>query len=473
MSEMKFAILSLAALLTISCGNNSQPGSSANDSTNADGAIDTAALKTVKNAFIFSLPTALLDITRRKMTDANSQDAAAENVFFHKSSFPDASFRDVVRPNADTYYSTAVLDLSNGPLVLSLPNTHGRYYMMPILDAYSNVFASPGTRTTGNGANIFLITGPGWSGTVPTTMKEIKSPTHMAFIIGRTQVNSKADGQRVVVPLQRQYKLVPLSAWGKPYRSPKPIADPTVPKGTPNDIVKNMPIDSFFNYVNRLFVKNPPLPDDKTAMEEFASIGVGPGKQFDLNKFNAATQQAIKKIPGDFFALAAEYFSKPKELVNGWNPMHGPVGTYGTNYNVRAMVAYGGLFANLTDDAIYPSAGFDGDNNPLNGANNYVIHFNKGETPPANAFWSITMYDGDGFMVDNPIKRNAIGDRSNLKKNADGSIDIYIQHDSPGSGKEQNWLPAPIGPFNVLMRVYWPKKEMLDGSWHAPALKKQ
>jgi hypothetical protein len=303
-------------------------------------------------------------------------------------------------------------------------------------------------------------------------MKQIKAPTDMCWIIGRTQVNSKEDGEKVVIPLQKQYKLTPLSAWGTAYTPPKPTPDNTLSKDGPNAIIAAMPIDSFFNYFNMLLVKNPPAAADGPALQKFAAIGLSAGGKFKLDSFNTATQTALKKLPADFATTAAAALKHPHGLVNGWNLIKNSVGTYGTDYVSRAIVAYGGLGANQREDATYPSAAVDSDGKPLSGANNYVIHFNKGETPPAKAFWSLTMYDPEGYMVANPIHRNAIGDRSNLKTNADGSTDIYIQHSSPGKEKENNWLPAPAGDFNILLRVYFPKEEMLSGKWIPPAVTK-
>ncbi|MHA3786937.1 DUF1254 domain-containing protein [Flavobacterium hauense] len=428
--------------------------------------------QTAKEAFAFGLPLVLMDVTRIKMTNGNNPAASAPNAFTHLSYFPDATFRDVVRANADTYYSQATLDLKKEPMVLSVPNTHGRYYMMPILDAYTNVFTSPGTRTTGNEAHNFLVTGPNWKGEVPAGMEQLKSPTDMAWIIGRTQVNSKADGDKVVIPLQKQYKLTPLSAWGKPYTPPAATPNPDASKEDPNAIVKAMSAEEFFNYVNKLMADNPPTAADAPAMKKFAKIGVGPGLKFSLASFTPEEQEAIKKVPEEIFAAMDQESKKGASLVNGWKLMPDNVADYGTDYQTRAFIAYYGLGANLREDAIYPACSYDADGNQLNGSNNYVLHFDKGKTPPAKAFWSLTMYDMEGYMVANPINRNAIGDRSNLKTNADGSVDIYFQNASPGKDKEANWLPAPKGEFNILLRVYWPKEEMLNGSWKAPAVKK-
>jgi len=472
-SIIETSIASLAVLIFVACGQNQNNGGMATDQ---QASADSITIQTLKRAYVFGLPLVLMDITRRQLTDpllgAKSGIWAPINQFKSLSSFPDASFKSVVRPNADTYYSTACLDLSREPIILSVPNTHGRYYMMPMLDAYTNVFASPGTRTTGNEAGNFLISAPGWNGTVPVGVKEIKAPTSMAWIIGRTKVNSKEDGAKIVVPIQKGYKLTPLSAWGKTYNPPKAMADSTVPTGSPNEIVKKMPVEYFFNYINGLMVNNPPADADKGTMENFSTIGVKPGGKFELGSFDTAVQAAIKDLPMQVFAEMDKELSAPRELENGWRISRTGIGTYGTNYTMRALVAYAGLGANLPQDAIYPSCEVDAEGNPLSGANKYTIHFEKGKTPPANAFWSLTMYDPDGFLVDNPINRYAVGDRSHLKFNADGSTDIYIQHESPGKDKENNWLPAPAGSFNVLMRIYWPKEEMINGSWKIPPVKK-
>ncbi len=459
----------LFVLLLAACG----PDKSKQSNTSADATSVATIVQTAKEAYLFGLPLVLMDITRRQLTDpAIDPSATAENAFHHKSEFPDASFRNVVRPNADTYYSTASINLSKEPLVLSVPNTKGRYYMLPILDAYTNIFASPGKRTTGTEAGNFLLTGPQWTGKVPADMKQIKAPTNMVWIIGRTQVNSREDGAKVVAPLQKQYKLTPLSAWGKPYTPPVATSDPSVPKGSPNDIVKNMPIEAYFNYLNQLLQNNPPPAVDKAAMDKFATIGIKPGVTFNFSALPADAQAALKNLPKEIFAAMDKEVAQPKQLENGWTPVRTDLGNFGTDYTARAATAYFGLGANLAEDAVYPSCSFDADGNKLNGANNYVIHFDKGQTPPANAFWSLTLYDPDGYMVQNPINRNAIGDRSNLKPNADGSFDIYFQHTSPGKGKESNWLPAPAGDFNILLRVYWPKEEMINGKWKFPPVKK-
>lgn len=436
---------------------------------------DSITIQTLKEAYAYGFPLVVMDISRQQMTDGTpgvkgGGMRSAPNSFANLSVFPDASFTDVVRPNVDTYYSSAWLDVSKEPVVLSLPDTKGRYYMMPMLDMYTNIFASPGTRTTGNGKGDFLVTGPGWKGEIPKGMKQIEAPTSSVWIVGRTQVNSKADGDKIVVPLQKQYQLTPLSAWGKPYTVPVAEPNPNAPKGFPNAIVEQMSITDYFNYVNRLMAMYPGPAVDKAALDKFAAIGVGADKTFDLSIFDQHVQTALNSLPKKMAAELQKNILAQQE--NGWDMLTKVMGTYGTNYEQRAHIAFIGLGANLLEDAIYPLCSVDGDGNQLNGANKYVIHYDKGQTPPANAFWSLTMYDPKGHLVANPLNRYAIGDRSNLKANADGSVDIYIQNASPGKDKEANWLPAPTGDFNLALRVYYPKQSMIDGTWKITPVKK-
>ncbi len=467
----KILLLPIAVLfLLTSCGKKDESTGS------KTGTADSTTIKTAEDAFLYCYSLVIMDITRKKLTNTETPlpNAAPINQFANMSSFPDYKFKDVVRPNADTYYSTAFCDLSKEPLVLSLPNTNDRYYLMPMLDAYSNVFSAPGKRTTGTEAGNFLIAGPKWSGTAPDGMKEvIKAPTDLIWILGRIQCNGAADGEKVVIPIQKKIKLVPLSSWGKEYTAPKGIIDPTVPKTDPNNTVLNMPIDEFFNYANKLMVNNPPKPEDKPAMDKFAQIGVGPNMKFDLSKFDAAAQTALKGIPKKVYAAFDEQLAKPPKLQNGWNIQIKGMGSYGTDYGMRSFVTYVGLGANLPQDAVYPSNSLDQSGKPYNGANKYVIHFDKGQTPPVDGFWSLTMYDQDGYFIENPINTYAIGHGPPFKVNADGSIDIYIQNETPGKDLENNWLPAPKGDFNVMMRLYWPKETMLNGTWIPPVIKKQ
>jgi DNA sulfur modification protein DndE len=436
-----------------------------------------SVLAIAKAAYIYAVPLALVDMTRKKITNTVSPVdgmKAPINQLTISTNFPNAKFRDVVRPNADTYYTTGFYDLSGEALVLTVPNTNGRYYLLPMLDAFGNVFASPGKRTTGTKADTFLISGPKWTGTPPAGMKEIKAPTDMVWMIGRIQVNGAQDGSQVVVPIEKKITLTPLSSFGKPFAAPKGQIDSALSKDGPNAQLAAMSVDSYFNYINQLLVNNPPAAADSAAIAQFAKIGVGPGLKFDLSSFDTATQAALKEVPKMVIGYINEVVAKGAvKPVNGWSVAYKGFGSYGTDYDLRAIVCYLGLGANIPEDAVYPLSSVDSDGNPYSGANKYVMHFANRQTPPVHAFWSLTMYNDEGYFIENPINRYAIGNRIPLKYNADSSVDLYIQNLTPGKDKENNWLPAPKGNFNLCLRMYWPEEEFLKGNWTPPAVVKE
>jgi hypothetical protein len=426
-------------------------------------------------AYVFGYPLVLMDVTCQTMTAVPKAVALKSpvNQFIHVREFPDPTFTDVVSPNADTLYSTAWLDLTKEPIILSVPDVGNRYYLMEMLDAWTNVFAAPGTRTTGNGRGDFAIVGPQWKGKLTAGVKEIKSPTNIVWLLGRTQTNGKED-YAAVRAIQDQYKLTPLSAWGKDYKPPDnaPVAAGIDVKTPPVEQVAKMDAATFFARLNTLMKDNPPANADASAVNSFAAIGVAPGTPFDLKSLD---QVVAKSVEGSVKTAQAKIVAEARKphgkKINGWDVMTN-LGRYGTNYLFRSVVALVGLGANLPEDAIYPRATEDTDGQPLTGANSYVVHFPKGQSPPVNAFWSLTMYNSKQFFVQNPIDRYAIGDRDKLKFNDDGSLTINIQHESPGKEKESNWLPAPKDSFNVFMRLYWPKKEIVDGAWKAPGIER-
>ena len=423
---------------------------------------------------VYGMPLVIMDLTRQVTTNVASPQPDAHapiNQFGNMATFPPASDHSVVRMNLDTKYSWAWLDLSDEPVVLTVPDTDGKYYLMPLVDAWTNVFASPGARTTGTQAANFVITGPSWSGDTPEGLEVYKSPTSMVWIIGRTQTNGPAD-YAAVDKIQAGYKITPLSAWGKPYTAPVGVVDPNLNMDPPIKQLEEMSTSEFFNTLTQLMVKNPAYAYDAPALEKLAKIGVVPGEKFDISKLDPAVAKALESVVPTALAklnAAAKNLAKP---VQGWQVPPAKVADAGTDYGLRAVIAAVGLGANIAADAIYPNAFDDSENQPLTGANKYVIHFDKGQTPPTNSFWSLTMYDAQSFFVENPINRYNISAWMPLKYNADGSLDIYIQKDSPGKDKESNWLPAAADEFSVTLRVYWPKESMVDGSWKAPGIKK-
>jgi hypothetical protein len=472
MSKFLYSLL-FVTLFISSCnsGPSTSPTPTSGNTIHGDSVISIA-----KKAFVYGVPLFLIDVTKKKITNVAAPVPglmAPLNQITISTSFPPQDQTIIVRPNADTYYVVGFFDLSKEPVVMTVPATRDNYYLLPMLDAYTNVFSSPGKRTGFTKGGTFLLTGPGWKDSILSGMKEIKAPTSTIWLIGRFQVNNEKQGAAVVVPLEKKITVIPLSAFGKPYSAPKGVVDTSFSKAYPNDQLANISIDSFFNYINQLMVPNPPAAADSAAINEFAKIGVGPGLKFDLSSFDTATQLVLKEIPKAVVAHINEILKvgavKP---VNGWSVAYKGFGNFGTDYNLRALVAFLGLGANIPEDAVYPTSAVDSAGNPYNGANKYVMHFAKGQTPPVNAFWSLTMYNADGYFIANPINRYAIGNRNPLKYNTDGSLDLYFQNTSPGKDKESNWLPAPAGIFNLCLRLYWPKEEFLSGNWTPPPVKK-
>ena len=422
-----------------------------------------------EEAYIFGYPLVIMGITLERLSNVSQAGElhAPMNQFAHLPAFPDMDFKEVVRPNNDTLYSSAVLDLSQEPIILHVSDTQDRYYLLPMLDAWSNVFASPGKRTTGTESNDFAITGPFWEGTLPEGVTEIKSPTELAWIIGRTQTNGVEDYD-FVHSIQQGYTLTPLSSFGEPYAPPQNVPvdstiDMTIP---PVEKVDQLDADSFFNRMSMLMKSNPSAPEDADMLVEFEKIGLIPGQEFNSSDLDPEVLSAIESGAISGRQKIESNIPNIGTIENGWLKSL-DMGSYGTDYLLRATVGLVGLGANVAEDAIYPAIYQDSDDNMLNGANNYTIHFPEGQTPPVNAFWSVTMYGKDNFLVENPIDRYTIGDRSELVYNDDGSLDIYLQHEAP-DGNESNWLPAPDDDFNLLMRLYWPSQEIIDGTWEMP-----
>jgi len=433
------------------------------------------AMEAGAQAVIYGLPLVLMDITMRKTTNVSAERRLAKpvNQFAHLRAFPTAAFKDVVRANVDTLYSSAFLDLAKEPLVLTVPDTHGRYYLLPMLDAWTNVFATPGSRTTGTKAGTFAVVGPDWRGPVPGAMQQLKSPTNMVWILGRTQTNGP-DDYPAVHAIQDGYALVPLSLYGKPYILPAGSFDPTVDLNTPPvEQLKAMTAVQFFGALARLLKTNPPPAAEAPILDKLARIGVAPGEAFDPSKLDPSVVKGLERSMSAAFGMLQEAQRHSGTPINGWHIPPKNLGDYGSDYGTRAIIALIAFGANLPADAVYPTTFVDAAGKPLIGTNRYTLHFDRGLTPPVNAFWSVTMYDSQSFFVDNPIDRYAISSWMPLQYNSDGSLDLYIQRESPGTDRQANWLPAPAGNFNITLRMYWPKDSapsIDDGTWVPPAV---
>jgi hypothetical protein len=428
------------------------------------------------DAYIYGYPLVTMEMTRRILTNVAAPEAtkAPMGQLIKMRQYPDASFKDVTAPNADTLYTTSFLDVGKEPWVFSIPDMKDRYFLMPMLDGWTDVFQVPGKRTTGTGAQIYAITGPGWKGTLPAGVKEYKSPTNMVWLLGRIYCTGTPEDYAAVHKLQDECKLVPLSAYGKPYTPPPGKVDPSMDMKTAvRDQVNRMDAVEYFTLLSELMKTNPPSEADAPQLARFARIGLVPGQSFDASKLKADFKQRVPEIGFDRIMLQFKINDAIKNQ-NGW-AFTTKTGIYGTNYLMRGLITAIGLGANRPQDAVYPTSKADADGRKYNGANKYVMRFPKGHLPPVEGFWSVTMYDEKFFFVNNPINRYSVSPRQDLQSNPDGSTDLYIQHESPGKDKESNWLPAPSGDFILMLRMYWPSETdpgILDGSWTIPAAEK-
>jgi len=470
-SSLRVALIAVTLLALPLAGCQREKAAEANQNS-PPGLSAQEAREIARDAWVFGLPLVYIGSQIDLTTHVAQPDAtrAPINQFVHYRQFPDAANKTIVGFNVDTLYSLASLDLSQEPLVLSVPPMGERFWVMQIVDAWNNVPHAPGSRTLGGKGGDFALVGPDWKGTLPAGLAELRVPTNLAMIGGRTYTAGPHD-YAAVHALQDQYKLVPLSQWGKPYAAPAsvPLKPGVTDTPVPRQVLAMTP-QQFFSRLNELLVHNPPYPADAPMVARIATLGIGPGKHFDMTSFSPDVRKAIEEGVADGVKLMKE--TPRGKDVNGWR-IALDLGRYGTQYAYRAGWTFYGVGGNLAEDAVYPFGETQADGKPFDSAHKYELHFNKDEIPPVDAFWSVTMYDSDSYLVPNAINRFALGDRSGMKFGDDGSLTIYIQRESPGKDKESNWLPAPQeGEFKLALRLYAPKKAVADGTWMPPAVKR-
>ncbi len=416
-----------------------------------------------ERAYIYAYPLVLVEETRA---------GQPLNEFTHVPQFPRPDTRKVVRPNADTLYSMAWLDLEKEPILIHVPDSVGRFYLLQFMDAWTETFADPGKRTTGTAEAWFAFVGPGWKGTLPDHVTRYDAPTNLVWLLGRTQTNGPSDYESVHA-FQHGMRIMPLSAYPDgEQKLGSALAFGKSGDLTPPDRVKAMTPVEFFTAFAEAMKANPPHPGDAAMVASLARIGIIPGQDFDPTRLTPDHLQAVNEGGRDGSALVEGFVAHSNQAKPGWNTFIKNVGRYGTDYVSRAITARLALGANPPEDAVYVSNFADSSGQPLNGSMRYRMHFDKGQLPPVLAFWSLTAYDKDGYFIANPLNRYAIGDRDRLKFNADGSLDLYIQGQDPELDRESNWLPAGDGPFNLTIRLYWPKEAILNGTWQPPALER-
>lgn len=426
------------------------------------------------DAYLYLYPLVAMDVTRRQATniEAGRQPGRGPmNTFSHLPEFLPLLTNIEVRPNFDTLLSSAWLDVSREPVIVSVPDTSGRYYVLPVLDMWTDVVASIGWRTTGTRAGNFLIALASWKGVVPPGCVRIDVPTPYVWIRGRTRSDGPEDFVAVHA-IQNAYTVTPLSEWGKPFgRVPHVTVDPALDMKTwPRIQVDTMLGEQFFSYALGLLRVHPPHVGDQPMLARMARIGLRIDCSFDVARLAPPAREALLAAPAAAQRLMTLKSPSVARLVHGWTMSTDTMGAYGTSYLKRAIVAQIALGAELPEDVMSPMNLGDYLGRPLDGRHRYRMHFEKAELPPVDAFWSVTLYDADGFAVPNALNRFVLSSSMPLHYNADGSLDLYFQHDTPGGALESNWLPAPEGPFNVALRLYAPKPDVRFGKWSPPCV---
>ncbi len=473
-------LMGLAALVAVIAmvGACSGQKDDAPPSSTSAAAGDTDLAAAARDAYTYAYPLVTMEYTRRSLTNAVAPQgtSAPMGQFVRMREYPNAQFRAVTAPNADTLYTQAWFDVAKEPWIVSVPDMGDRYFLLPMLDGWTDVFAAPGKRTTGGKAQTFAITGPGWTGTLPPGVTEYKSPTALVWLLGRIYCTGTPQDYAAVHALQDQINAVPLSAYGKPYTPTPGVVNPAVDTKTAvREQVNALDGPGFFSVFANLLKANPPATADAPMVQTLAKLGIVPGQDFDAAKLEPAVASALAAAPKaaqkTIMGWATDGVAAgDNTFANGWL-FTVKTGSYGTNYLQRAYITAIGLGANLPQDAVYPTSEGPSQGVKYTGANRYLLHFDKGQLPPVKGFWSLTMYDADYFFVDNPLNRYTLSQRDNLTTNPDGSVDLLIQADPPAPDKTANWLPAPKGDFVLMLRMYWPQEtppSIIDGTWKVP-----
>lgn len=429
----------------------------------------------IEAAYIYSYPLVMVEALKKTTTNTEevTNNRAPINQMIHGKNLVDASFVDVVTPNTDTIYSQAFLDLTDTALVLVKPKVD-RFAAVQMMDAYTNTIKVLGSGETQD-EQTYLLTGPDFDGSVPDNMEQVAFPQNMGWVLIRVLCKGIDDLENIYA-IQNQLKIMPLDAYqdGGDYTAPKGVYNPDNDFVAGENVVKMSP-QAFFDAANRLLTENPPPEMDNGILKTISSINVGPGKTFDPailgEEREAKWKDMLTNLP-DTLGKESKFFAVE---MGQWSYWGEPIADFGTEYEYRALVALAGLGANPVVTAIYPKVEKDSDGNSLNGNSSYTIHFGKDGLPQTRkyGFWSITAYNSKHFLIDNILNRYSINDRSDLKFNGDGSLDILLQIDPPEDlTMENNWLPISMDDFHLHMRIYLPAESVLDGDWTAPRIGK-
>ena len=427
-----------------------------------DSETDENIWETVEDAYVYAFPLVLMDVTETSATNTEEvvTKKAPVNQFIHSVALADAQFRTVVTPNVDTIYSQVWYDLSEEPMVYELPKTD-RFCKVQVLDGWTN------TAAVLDKAGAYAITLSTWEGKLPEGVTRIDVPTSMAWSITRIVLSGEEDLPNVYA-IQGKMKLMPLSDYisGDTYEPPRGSYSEENDY-IPVDKVLSMDPITFFNKANELMVKNSPTAADKEMLEKIAAVNIGPGMEFDTSVLTGDVAENWKTMLTEIRLKLIKEGQKFSKKLGQWDYFGEPIGDFNTEYAYRALVALAGLGANTVEVALYPKIEQDADGNTLTGEKSYILHFESYPQVLEGGFWSVTAYGDDDFLIDNPIDRYCINDRSGLQANDDGSVDVILSEDAPKD--TTNWLPVGDGGFHLFMRIYTPDMDALE-TWMAPTI---
>lgn len=432
-----------------------------------------AAQQAAMEGYLYFYPLVTMDLTRRQFTHpARGQAGAPANTFLHGRTLPRAG--DAAPwANPDMLRSTGWVDLTAGPVVLSVPDTQGRRYTLTLLDMWTDVFATLGSRSTGTAKSHTAIVPPGWRGVLPSGMARIDAPTVHVWARTLIQADGPAD-LAAANALQDGFVLTPLAQWNLPAQAPRPKADPSLDLNIPvREQVDAMPTDAFFTYASELLRKHPPHATDQPMLALLRRVGLVPGRPFDFDKLDHSAKQGMRRGVRAARERMAAAAGQSLRGANGWLRETASVGVYGNAWLQRALAAQAQPGSGLPEDLTVLVLATDSDGALLDGAHRYTLHFDGDQLPGTGALWSLAAYDAQGMPVPNPVDRHALGSRDPLRVNADGSLDLIFSHAAPPPEDQSNWLPIPgAGPVGMLLRVYAPGPAVLDGLWTPPAVRR-
>jgi hypothetical protein len=465
----RFAPLALSLSLAVLAWTPSATVQAAPAAPTPAAAATETAYQAAMEGYLYFYPLVTMDLTRRQFTHpAHGTQGAPANAFLHGRALPQAG---AATPwaNPDMLRSVAWLDLTGGPVVLSVPDTQGRLYTLTLLDMWTDVFATLGKRSTGTAKGNTVIVPPGWTGTLPSGMARIDAPSPHVWAKNLIQADGAADYPEVNA-LQDGFVLTPLAQWNLPAQPQRAKADPSLDMKIPvREQVESMPTDAFFAYAAELLRKHPPHATDQPVLAKLRRVGLIPGRVFDFDKLDHPAKQGMRRGVRAARERMEAAAGSTLRGANGWQQETASIGVYGNSYLRRALAAQAQPGAGLPEDLTVLLLAADSQGALLDGAHRYALRFESGQLPPADALWSLAAYDGQGMPVANPLNRYALGDRDPLRYNADGSLDVIFSHDPPPPEDQANWLPVPAsGPVGVLLRVYAPGPGVLDGLWTPP-----